>query len=45
MVNLIRMDWYRNGILQVLHVPRHEAKHTHKHMKAEGWTLAYSCLV
>lgn len=43
--NLIRMDWYRNGVLQIVHVPRGEARHTHKQMKSEGWTLAYSCLV
>ena len=39
------MDWYRNGVLQVLHVTREEARQTHKAMSADGWTLAYSCLV
>tara|TARA_R110001592_G_scaffold71021_5_gene217323 strand:+ start:4146 stop:4331 length:186 start_codon:yes stop_codon:yes gene_type:complete len=42
MVGLVRMDFYRNGILNVVHLPTDEARQEHKRRTEEGWVLAFS---
>jgi hypothetical protein len=42
MVGLVRMDFYKNGILKVVHLPTDEARREHKRRTEEGWVLAFS---
>ena len=43
MCGLVRMDCYRNGILEVLHVEKKEAAKTARQRSQEGWVIAYTC--
>jgi len=42
MVGLVRMDFYKNGVLKVIHLPQDEARKEHKRRVEEGWVLAFS---
>jgi len=42
MVGLIRMDFYRNGVLSVVHLPKADARHERIRRLSEGWVLAWS---
>ncbi len=42
MVGLVRMDFYKNGVLKVIHLPIDEARKEHKRRLEEGWVLAFS---
>ena len=43
-IGLVRMDFYKNGILNVVHVPKDEATKEHRRRVREGWVLAFSVL-
>jgi len=36
------MDFYRGGVLNIIHVPKEEAKHKRLELSREGWVLAWS---
>ena len=44
MIGLVRMDFYKNGVLNVVHLPKDEATKEHKRRVQEGWVLAFSVL-
>ena len=44
MLGLVRMDFYKNGVLNVVHLPRAEATREHRRRTREGWVLAYTVL-
>jgi hypothetical protein len=44
MIGLVRMDFYKNGVLNVVHLPKDEATKEHRRRVKEGWVLAFSVL-
>jgi len=44
MIGLVRMDFYKNGILNVVHLPKDEATKEHRRRVKDGWVLAFSVL-
>ena len=41
-IGLVRMDFYKNGVLNVVHLPKDEATKEHRRRVREGWVLAFS---
>ncbi len=42
MVGLIRMDFYRGGVLNIITVPKAEAAKKREELSQLGWVLAWS---
>ncbi len=43
-IGLVRMDFYKNGVLNVVHLPKDEATKEHRRRVQEGWVLAFTVL-
>ena len=42
MCGLVRMDCYRNGILNVIHVEKKDAARVARQRSREGWVIAHT---